>query len=99
MIDVTKDDVKVACNSNQLCSGVKGGIEGAVHAIRELFDEICDDGFGLLLMDAVYVFNPIGRPATLRNARVLWSRCSFFLFNSYRGFALLIIKGSSAILL
>ena len=99
MIDVTEDDVKVACNSDQLCSGIKGGIESAVHAIRELFDENCHNGFGLLLMDAVNAFNSISRSATLWNARVLWSRCSRFLFNSYRGFALLIIKGSPAILL
>ena len=44
MIDVTKGDVKVTCNSHQLCSGIKGGIKGAVHAIKELFDENCDDG-------------------------------------------------------
>ena len=50
-------------------------------------------------MDAVNAFYSISRPTIQWNARVLWSRCCRFLFNSYRGFALLIIKGSSAILL
>ena len=44
-------------------------------------------------------FNTISRGAALWNTRVLWSRCSRFLFNSYRGFALLIIVGTSIVLL
>ena len=99
MLYVTEDDVKITCNSDQLCSGIKSGMEGAIHAIRELFQDKCDDRFALLLMDAANAFNSISRSAALWNARVLWTRCSRFLFNSYRGYALLIIKGTGVTLL
>ena len=99
MVFVTEDDVKNSCNADQLCSGIKAGIEGAVHSIRELFDANCDNGFCLFLSDADNAFNSINRPAALWNARILWVRCSRFLFNSYRGFSILIIKGTSEILL
>ena len=99
MLEVTGDDMKNVCSTYQLCSGIKSGMEGAIHAIRQLYQEKCDDGFGLLLMDASNAFQTISRAAALWNARVLWSRCARFLFNSYRGYALLIIKGTSATLL
>ena len=36
----------------------------------------------------------VNRVAALWNARVLWPRCSRFLFNTYRGFARLVLRGS-----
>ena len=99
MVEVTEDDVKISCNSDQLCSGIKAGIEGAIHSIRQLFEDKCDSGFGLFLSDADNAFNSISRSVALWNARVLWVRCSRFLYNSYRGFAILIIKGTSEVLL
>ena len=56
MIEVTEDDVKIACNSDQLCSGIKAGIEAAVHSVRQFFNEKSIEGFGLLLMDADNAF-------------------------------------------
>ena len=56
MVFVTEDDVKNSCNADQLCSGIKAGIEGAVHSIRELFDANCDNGFCLFLSDADNAF-------------------------------------------
>ena len=52
-----------------------------------------------MLGDADNAFNRINRPAMLWNVRVFWSRCSIFLLNSYRGYALLIIKGSNEFIL
>ena len=63
---------------------IKAGIEGAVHSIRQLYDEKADSGFGLFLSDADNAFNSISRSVALWNARVLWVRCSRFLFNSSR---------------
>jgi hypothetical protein len=99
MIDLTGDDVQSECLADQICSGIKSGIEGSVHAFRKLFDEQAHAGWGLLLMDAANAFNSISRAAAIWNTRVLWSRCSRFVFNAYRGYAILFIAGSSTTLL
>ena len=91
---VTGEDVMDACGADQLCSGVKSGIEGAVHAIDQTFMQNCDDGWGLLLSDGDNAFNSMSRVVFLWNARILWPRCSIFLFNSYQGFAVLVLRGS-----
>ena len=44
---ITGDEVVEACGSDQMCSGVKGGIKGAVQAISETFQGHCDQGWGL----------------------------------------------------
>ena len=38
-------DVEDLCGANQLCSGLRAGIEGAVHAVRELCKEHCGNGW------------------------------------------------------
>ena len=65
MVEITEDDVKISCNSDQLCSGIKTGIEGAVHSICQLYDEEADSGFGLFLSDEDKSFNSISRSVAL----------------------------------
>ena len=87
----TRLDVVEICGADQLCSGAKAGIEAAVHAMRDIFES--EDTEGVLLVDASNAFNTISRPAMLWNCRVLWPRCSRFLFNVYRGFSVIVFRG------
>ena len=57
----TSDDITDLCEVDQLCSGLKGGIEGAVHTMRELFEEHQAHGWSLLLVDARNAFNSLSR--------------------------------------
>jgi hypothetical protein len=95
---LTRYDLDDVCGISQLCGGVRAGIEGAIHAIRDLFDEHVHDGWGVLLVDASNAFNVVNRQAVLWNSRVLWPRCSRFLFNSYQGWVPLVISGSEELL-
>ena len=99
MIEVTGDDVQHACLADQICSGLKSGIEASIHAFSDFFKAEAPNGSGLLLVDADNAFNSVSRPAALWNARVLWPRCSRYLFNAYRGYAILMIARSNVFLL
>jgi len=92
LASVTGHEVRSQCNSDQLCSGIKGGIKGAIHGIQQLFEMHFEDG--LLLVYAANAFHSLSRSAPLWNSRILWTSCSRFLFNSYQGFAVLIIRGT-----
>ena len=52
--------------------------------------------YGVLMVNAKNAFNSVNslRALGLLNARVLWPRCSSFLFNIYRGYSSLWINGS-----
>uniref|UniRef100_A0A0K8TJ54 Reverse transcriptase domain-containing protein n=2 Tax=Lygus hesperus TaxID=30085 RepID=A0A0K8TJ54_LYGHE len=97
MAFVTGDDLKEACGAEQLCAGQKAGIEGAIHAVTSMFND--EETEGLLLVDASNAFNAMSRPLALWNARLYWPRCSRFLFNTYRGFPLILFRQSDASLM
>ena len=62
---VTRTDIADLCGVDQLCSDVKGGIEGAFHAMKDLFETNREPGWGLLLVDANNAFNSLNRVAAI----------------------------------
>ena len=40
MLKVTGLEVTMACQDYQLCDGLKAGIDGAVHGVQAIWDEI-----------------------------------------------------------
>ena len=64
----------------------------------EMYKNVADlfsgDGWGFLLVDAANAFNLVSQVTALWNATILWPRCSRFLFNTYRGFAVLLLQNS-----
>ena len=53
--------VHMHCGTDQLCGGIRSGIEGAVHAITDLFEEhrSLPSGWGVLMVDASNAFNSL----------------------------------------
>jgi hypothetical protein len=97
MAFITRDDVAEIAEAAQLAVGVPGGIEAATIAMSKLFDAVADvevEGYGMLLVDAANAFNAVNRAAALWNARILWPRCARFIFNTYRGFAFLLLQAT-----
>jgi hypothetical protein len=94
----TKHEVVQIGKSDQLATSMPAAIEGGTHAMRELFqllgDEDHADGYGMLLVDASNAFNAVNRTAAMWNARQTWPSAARFLFNTYRGYNLLIIRSS-----
>ena len=54
---------------------------------------------GFLLMDASNAFNSVNRAAAIRNSRIVWSSCSRYIFNAYRGYDIFFIAGSKPYIL
>lgn len=96
MILVTGSEVTEACAQSQLCSGLSSGIEGAIHAMNDLFQKKCQprSNWGMLLVDANNAFNSMNRQLALWQARIYWPHCARFLYNTYNGHAELVIRDS-----
>ena len=70
---VTHFDASVICGSDQLCASLQCCIEGAIHAMNELFDvhQSNPSGWpwGVLLTDASNAFNSLNRISMLLHVR------------------------------
>ena len=67
IIGVIKEDIIAAARPLQACSGLKAGIESAIHAMRKVFED--DDTEAILLVDSENAFNNLNRKVALQNIK------------------------------
>ena len=46
MIEACVDNAKLECGAEQLCSGIKAGIEGVIHTMRSVWRDQADEDEG-----------------------------------------------------
>jgi hypothetical protein len=81
----------------QVCSGLPGGVEAAVHAVRKLYED--EDTEAVILVDAENAFNLMNRKVALNNIRHTCPPVSTYIINSYRNPASLYVSGADEPLL
>ena len=82
VLSILRDDILEATGTDQLCAGQPGGCEGAVHAVRNIFDSVeCE---AVLFVDASNAFNSLNRNLALINIKILCPSLSTILINCYR---------------
>ena len=87
-----KPEILSATAPLQACAGLKGGVEAAVHALREVFED--PNTQGILLVDAENAFNALNRSAALHNSRIICPEFSIYIINTYRKPAKLFISNT-----
>ena len=75
-----KPDILKATAPLQASAGLQGGVEGAIHALRNMFDDT--DNEGILLVDADNAFNRLNRKVALHNTSVICPEFSVYLVNT-----------------
>ena len=82
VLQVVRHDVVEVAGCDQLCAGLSGGCEAAVHAVWHLFESAnCE---AVLLGDARNAFNSLNRCAALLNVHNLCPSLAIVLTNCYR---------------
>jgi len=79
---------------------LRAGIEGAIHAMNELFENHQDQptGWGILLVDATNAFNSLNCAAMLLHVHALWLHCAHIFFLTHIKAVCVGLKGSTTLL-
>ena len=82
VLKVMGPEATMAFQDNQLCAGLKAGIDGVIHGVQALWDENSSmDEWVFLLVNAKNAFNEINRVGMLWTVRHLWPYGACFFFN------------------
>ena len=92
VMTVTKGDITESSGPLQTCAGHKAGIEAAIHAMAEIYDD--DETEAILLIDASNAFNSLNRDAAVKNMKFTCPPLAKYIENTYREPSNLYIKGA-----
>ena len=90
------DDIQEAGGSLQVSTGLKGGAEAAIHAMKNIFE--LENTDGVILVDAENAFNKLNRQVALHNMQYICPSFATVLINTYRIPARLFIAGGGEIM-
>jgi len=93
ILTIIRSDIQEAAGSLQLCAGQECGIEAAIHAMSEVFQD--DDTEGVLMADATNAFNSLNREVCLQNVQHLCPAFATVAINTYRQPAQLFVGGET----
>ena len=92
VMTVTKGDITESSGPLQTCAGHKAGIEAAIHAMAEIYND--DETEAILLIDASIAFNSLNRDAAVKNMKFTCPPLAKYVENTYREPSNLYIKGA-----
>ena len=96
VLKVMGPEATMAFQDDQLFSGFKLGINGAVCIFQALWDENSStEEWGFLLVDAKNAFNEINRLGMLWTVQHLWSSGDHFIVNCYCHWSLLVLRNGN----
>ncbi|KAG1701696.1 hypothetical protein GQR58_004720 [Nymphon striatum] len=78
--------------NDEVCAGLSGGVETAIHAARKIFEG--DETEAIILVDADNAFNSLNRKVALNNIQRACPVLATYLINTYRSPADLFISNS-----
>ena len=82
LVGIIKDDIVSAAGPLQTCTGLRAGIEAAIHAMRKAFEN--NNTEAILLVDAENAFNKLNREVALQNIKQLCPPFYRYLHNTYQ---------------
>ena len=93
LLRVVGPESKASCGTTLLSGGVEEGIEGAIHAMRVLWEEHqTEEDWGFLLIDARNAFNEENRISMLWAVHHEWLSGAWCTFNCYRHWSTLVVR-------
>ena len=93
VVHLLKSDIQEAAGCLQMCTGIRSGIEAAVHMVEKTWNE--DATEAILLVDADNAFNRLNRQVALHNVKQTCPPMYQYLHNHYQVPANLILCSTS----
>ena len=93
LLKVAGTESNMVCQDDQLCSGIKAVIDGAIHWVQYIWDKNSyTQEWGVLLVDAKKALNEINQVEILWKVQRVWPSGAHFVFNWYCHWSLLVLQ-------